>query len=226
MTAAERGRAIGRVVAAVLIAVGSTMIGLGVRPEGRPRPAAAATTGPTTQTAAASSPSTAGPRRAAALGRATPVHLDIPRIGVHTALIPLGLDPDGTVAVPPLESDAPAGWYRHLASPGEIGSAVILGHVDSARYGPAVFFRLGALRPGDTASVRRDDGSIAVFEVVAVVEQPKTAFPAAAVYGPVDYPALRLITCGGDFDRARGGYRSNTIVYAVLTATDPGNRPR
>jgi sortase (surface protein transpeptidase) len=151
-----------------------------------------------------------------------PVHLDIPAIGVSTPLMTLGLNPDGTIAVPPLRPDAPAGWYRYLATPGEAGPAVILGHVDTAAAGPAVFYRLRDLRPGDTITVRRLDASTAVFTVGQVVQYPKSAFPTDAVYGPVDHPALRLVTCGGAFDRIHRQYRGNVIAYAALTATTPG----
>lgn len=146
--------------------------------------------------------------------RITPVRLDIPRIGVHTSLIRLGLNPDGTVEVPPLESDAPAGWYGNSAIPGEIGAAVILGHVDSARDGPAVFYRLGKLRPGDAISVGRADGTVARFTVAEVAQYPKSRFPTRLAYGPTAYPALRLITCGGSFDRIHRSYRDNIIVSA------------
>jgi sortase (surface protein transpeptidase) len=158
---------------------------------------------------------TTGP---APLGRSVPVHLDIPAIGVSTPLMALGLNGDGTVAVPPLRPDAPAGWYRHFATPGEVGPAVILGHVDTAA-GPAVFYRLRDLRPGDTVTVRRTDGSSAVFTVDRLAQYPKSAFPADAVYGAVDHPALRLVTCGGAFDAIHGEYRGNLIVYTTLTAT-------
>lgn len=153
-----------------------------------------------------------------ALGRSTPVELDIPAIGVHSGLTSLGLNPDGTVALPPLTGAAPAGWYRNLAAPGEVGPAVILGHVDSAAEGPAVFFRLGALRPGDTLSVRRADGVTATFTVDTVARFPKSRFPTADVYGPATYPKLTLVTCGGTFDRTLGSYSDNVVVYARLTA--------
>lgn len=159
---------------------------------------------------------TTGP---APLGPSVPVRLDIPAIGVSTPLIALGLNADGTVAVPPLRPDAPAGWYRHLATPGEVGPAVILGHVDTAAAGPAVFHRLRDLRPGDTVTVRRTDGSTAVFTVDRVAQYPKSAFPTDAVYGPVLHAALRLVTCGGTFDAVHREYRGNLIVYATLTAT-------
>jgi sortase (surface protein transpeptidase) len=161
----------------------------------------------------------AGP---APLGRSVPVHLDIPAIGVSTSIMALGLDADGTIAVPPLRRDAPAGWYRYLATPGEVGPAVILGHVDTARDGPAVFYRLRDLRRGDTIAVRRLDGSTAVFTVSQVTRYPKHAFPTEAVYGAVDHPALRLITCGGSFDPIHRQYRGNVIAYAALTATTSG----
>jgi sortase (surface protein transpeptidase) len=151
-----------------------------------------------------------------------PVHLDIPAIGVSTSLMALGLNADGTIAVPPLRHDAPAGWYRYLATPGEAGPAVILGHVDSAHDGPAVFYRLPDLRRGDTVTVRRIDGSTAVFTVTQVAQYPKRAFPTEAVYGAVDHPALRLITCGGAFDPINRQYRGNVVAYAALTASAPG----
>jgi sortase (surface protein transpeptidase) len=156
----------------------------------------------------------AGP---APLGRSEPVHVDIPAIGVSTPLMALGLNPDGTIAVPPLSRGAPAGWYRYLVTPGEVGPAVILGHVDTARDGPAVFYRLQELRPGDTVAVRRTDGRTAIFTVNRVAQYPKLAFPADEVYGAVDHPALRLITCGGSFDPIHRQYRGNVVVYAELT---------
>ncbi len=154
-----------------------------------------------------------------------PVHLDIPRIGVDTALIPLGLNEDGTVMVPPVDPRAPAGWYRHLAAPGEPGPAVLLGHVDSYR-GPAVFSRLAELRPGDGLSVRRADGSVVAFVVESVHTHPKSDFPTEAVYGQTDSSVLRLITCGGAFDRAQRTYLSNVVVYAVLAteSSEPDQR--
>jgi sortase (surface protein transpeptidase) len=155
------------------------------------------------------------------LARSVPVRLDIPAIRVSTAVVSVGLNADGTIAVPPLRRGGPAGWYRYLVTPGEVGPAVILGHVDSARDGPAVFYRLRELRPGDTVAVHRLDGSTAVFTISQVAEYPKSAFPADAVYGPVHRPALRLVTCGGAFDPVHGQYRGNVVAYAELSATTP-----
>jgi sortase (surface protein transpeptidase) len=102
-----------------------------------------------------------------------------------------------------------------MATPGDRGVAVLVGHVDSARDGPAVFYHLAELKPGDPVSVLRSDGRRARFVVAAVREYPKTNFPAGQVYADVDRPELRLITCGGDFDQAMGSYRDSIVVYAV-----------
>jgi sortase (surface protein transpeptidase) len=146
------------------------------------------------------------------------VRLTIPAIGVDTPLLELGLHTDGTIEVPPVAGDAPAGWYRNLASPGEVGPAVVIGHVDSARDGPAVFFRLRDLRAGDRITVARADGRTVVFTVDRVAAFPKAAFPTAEVYGGVDHSALRLVTCGGEFDRYRREYKGNVIAFASLTS--------
>lgn len=191
-------------------------------PLGPPGPRPADRIAPTASSSAAS-PAVTGVATLAsggvAMGASVPVHLDIPAIGVSTSLMELGLNPDGTIAVPPLQAGAPAGWYKHLATPGETGPAVILGHVDTARDGPAVFYQLPKLRPGDEVSVRRADGRTAVFGVDRVAEYPKAQFPSAEVYGATDRPVLRLITCGGTFDRLHRSYRGNVVVFATLLRT-------
>jgi hypothetical protein len=158
----------------------------------------------------------AAARLAAVMPRSEPTRLDIPAIGVHSALLQLGLNPDGTVEVPPLARDSRAGWYRHSPTPGQLGPAVILGHVDSAAYGPGVFFRLSALHPGSVVDVTRADGRVARFHVERVAEYSKAEFPTDAVYGNTDHAALRLITCGGTFDRSTGSYRDNVVALASL----------
>jgi sortase (surface protein transpeptidase) len=112
-------------------------------------------------------------------------------------------------------------WFTGSRTPGELGSAVLLGHVDSAADGPSVFFRLGALHPGDKISVTRADHRVALFAVNAVREYSKTQFPLATVFGATDHAALRLITCGGSFDSAAGSYRSNIVVFAHLVSSQP-----
>jgi sortase (surface protein transpeptidase) len=143
---------------------------------------------------------------------AAPVRVEIPRIDVSARLVRLGLNDDRSMEVP-TDFDA-AGWYIHGPRPGEIGPAVIAGHVDSTS-GPAVFFKLGSLRPGAVIRVRRADHSTAHFTVEAVERASKDTFPTRRVFGPTRRPALRLITCGGAFDEATGHYEDNTIVYAV-----------
>jgi sortase (surface protein transpeptidase) len=145
---------------------------------------------------------------------ARPTVLIIPAIGVQARLIRLGLVADGTLQVP--SSTAAAGWYQGSPRPGEVGASVIAGHVDSHR-GPGAFFRLRLLHPPERVYVRRADGTLAAFRVVAVQTYDKSRFPAAAVYGPAPGPQLRLITCGGTFDPSLGSYLSNVIVFAVAS---------
>jgi hypothetical protein len=153
------------------------------------------------------------------LQRSVPVSVNIPAIGVTSSLLDLGLNPDGTIQVPSLFTDAgEAAWYKYSATPGQIGTSVIEGHVDSY-LGPAVFFRLGALQPGDTIDVTLADGITAIFRVTGVREYLKTEFPAKTIYGTTHYAALRLITCGGVFDYATGHYLSSTVVFASLISS-------
>jgi hypothetical protein len=142
---------------------------------------------------------------------ARPVRISIPSIGVRAPVVPLGLDKSGALEVP--QDFAQTGWWTGGSRPGERGPAVIVGHVDS-RTGPAVFFRLGALRAGDEIVVERADGTSARFHVQRSDRYAKQRFPTAAVYGPTAGPALRLITCSGTFDRATGHYLDNTVVFA------------
>lgn len=142
--------------------------------------------------------------------------MSIPAIHVDSSLLQLGLNPDNTVEVPPLTPDSKAGWYKYSPIPGSTGPAVILGHVDSAEYGPGVFYELGAMRVGQTVTVTREDGTVAVFRVTRVARYPKAQFPTSEVYGNLDYPGLRLITCGGAFDSTVRSYEDNIVVYASL----------
>jgi hypothetical protein len=165
------------------------------------------------------------PGRPAAPGSGSPpVWLAIPAIGVATPLVRLGLEANGGMAVP--ADFGRAGWFTGGPAPGQVGPSVIAGHVDS-RTGPAVFYRLRELRPGQAVLVERADGRRLRFVVEQARSYPKDQFPTAAVFGPVPEAALRLITCGGDFDRARGSYRDNLVVFARLAGdvgTDAGNR--
>jgi sortase (surface protein transpeptidase) len=216
---------------AIMAGLGIAMIMMGALPQAPPDASAARVlatveTAPVPTPAPSRSPSKAAARaKGHPLPRSVPLTLDIPTIGVHSAVMSLGLKPDGTVALPPLTGDAPAGWYKYLATPGESGPAVILGHVDSAKDGPAVFYRLRDLRPGDQVSVDRADGTTARFTVRSIAKYPKNHFPTKAVYGPVSGPELRLVTCGGSFDAVRHRYRDNVVVYASLTGSSPTKKP-
>ncbi|MEH1013966.1 class F sortase [Micromonospora sp. CPCC 206060] len=149
------------------------------------------------------------------LPRSAPVLVTIERIKVRANVLLLGVRDDGTVEVPPMSQAHLAGWYGRGPSPGEIGNAVLMGHVDSAELGPAVFFRLGELAAGDRILVTRQDRSVVEFRVDAVRSYPKNAFPTALVYGPSDRAGLRLVTCGGTFDRQQNTYLNNVIVFAT-----------
>ena len=161
-----------------------------------------------------SAPHTAGP--VSAVGRSVPVRLRIPAIGVDTPVMRLGLAADGTVQVPPITAHDRAGWYEHSPTPGQTGPSVILGHVTVGAYGDGVFRHLKELRRGGRIEARLENGTAAEFTVTEVRTVAKDHFPSDEVYGNVDRPELRLITCGGTFDQARHSYRDNLVVYAVL----------
>ncbi len=210
-------------LAALLLAVGGTFAGFAVIHQvhaPQPPPSAAGAlnryTPPVPDPSLAPSP--AG--QVQALPASQPTTISIPAIGVSSVLLRLGENVDGTLAVPPPgPSYNDAAWYEFSPTPGQLGPAVIEGHVDSAHDGPSVFFRLGALRPGDKVRVTRADRTVAVFTIDGLRAYPKDNFPTRAVYGDTTRPELRLITCGGSFDRQTGHYRSNIVAFAHLTAT-------
>ena len=198
------------VAGVLLLAVGAAAVAFAVSAQQHaPQPSRA--------TAGVLGPAGRGP----SLLRSQPVSVNIPAIGVNSKLLHLGLNSDGTMQVPSLTTSADeAAWYKYSATPGQIGASVIEGHVDSYR-GPAVFFRLGALRPGDAVDVTLADGITAIFRVTGVREYLKSNFPAKSIYGAIGYAALRLITCGGTFDYATGHYLSSTVVFASLVSSRP-----
>ena len=162
---------------------------------------AAPVAAPSTEPGSTSAPSATAAR---------PVGLRIPAIDVAARVVRLGLNPDRTVEVP--SNPAETGWYRPGPAPGDAGSAVILGHVDSVD-GPAVFDRLDELRVGDRVAVDAADGSTAVFRVVRLVNYPNDRFPAERVYAaPGGGRRLNLVTCSGPFD-PEDGYQANLVVY-------------
>jgi hypothetical protein len=145
---------------------------------------------------------------------AAPVRLRIPAIDVDTGLEALGRAPDQSIEVPRQPSSA--GWWAGGPRPGQVGPAVILGHVDS-KTGPAVFFRLGELEAGNEVLVERTDGTTARFLVTTLERHHKSEFPSELVYYPTVKPELRLVTCGGPFDPSTGHYRDNLVVFATQT---------
>lgn len=163
-------------------------------------------------------PGEAVPPPPLAMPMAVPRRIRIEKIKVSAPVESLGLDADGWLEVPSLKRPNLTGWYRLGPSPGQLGPAVIVGHVNS-RAGPAVFARLRALDKGDAVEVEREDGSVAVFAVDEVERVHKRRFPTARVYGNLPHAGLRLITCGGEFDPRSGSYDDNVIVYATLSGT-------
>lgn len=222
--------------AVLLIIGGATALGFGIWgnvPPPQP-PASAATPSPASSsdllqtepspvpsspaaTATPAAPPVTGP----VLSRSTPTHIGIPAIEVDSALMELGLNEDGTPEVPPFDKDSPAGWYRGSPTPGELGPSIILGHVDTFKAGPVVFYRLGDMRPGDEVPITREDNTVAVFEVDRVVSFPKDDFPDLEVYGNTDRAELRLITCGGDYDQSAHRYVDDIVVFAHLVSSRP-----
>jgi sortase (surface protein transpeptidase) len=227
------GRLAGGITAAVLLAGGTAAVAVAattqhhapqptraqagtIGPAGTAAPSASAS--PTDSTDAADQWAKAQPQdsQSLVLARSQPTSIDIPAIGVHSSLLALGLNSDGTIQVPPLYAKpSEAAWYKYSVTPGQAGTSVIEGHIDTYQ-GPSVFYRLGALRPGNEVDVTLADGMVAVFRVTGVRQYSKTAFPTGAFYGDTAYPSLHLVTCGGSFDSATRQYLSSTVVYAAL----------
>jgi sortase (surface protein transpeptidase) len=147
------------------------------------------------------------------MAASTPVKLRIDKIGISAPIIGLGLKADGSLDTPPGPSEV--GWYTGSPTPGQLGPAVIDGHVDWID-NVAVFWRLRELVPGDTFAVDRADGSTATFKVTAIQEFPQNNFPSKEVYGSINYAGIRLITCGGEFDTSTGHYNQNIVVFGSL----------
>lgn len=148
------------------------------------------------------------------LPRSVPRMLWIPRIKVWAQIESGGLKPDGAAEIPSLNSPFLTNWFDRGPAPGQSGTAAIFGHVDSRKVGPAVFYKLGTLRPGDLVYVTMEDRDVAIFRVYAIAMYPKSAFPTAVVYRYTRWPSLRLITCGGTFDARTHHYLSNVVVFA------------
>jgi hypothetical protein len=153
------------------------------------------------------------------LAAANPTDVQIDAIGARSSLVALGLNADQTIAVPPVSQPQQASWYKLGPTPGAIGPAVILGHINGGGQ-PGIFSRLHELKPGDQVKVARADGTTAVFTVTKLEQAPKSNFPTLAVYGDTQAAELRLITCGGAFDKGKRSYVDNIIVFAALTGVN------
>ncbi|MFF5637634.1 class F sortase [Streptomyces sp. NPDC012825] len=201
-------------VVAVVLLVGVHLVRGGaeeLRAAGPPQPPAAAAPGAARAEAAVLAPaSVPGP-----LPASPPVRVRVPAVRVDAPVTRVGLDADGWIEAPPPEDDRLAGWFTGAVTPGERGTAVVVGHVDTPA-GPAVFYDLGAVGRGSRVEVLRRDGRTAVFTVYGVEAVPKEGFPARRVYADSGRPELRLITCGGAFTE-KGGYEDNVVVSARLT---------
>ncbi len=176
----------------------------------------ASATGSADDGGSADTPDQTGSERAPApvhMSSSPPVSVRASAVGIASDLLQVGLNKDDTLEVPTTYSQA--AWYRLGPTPGALGPAVIIGHVDSYT-GPGVFFNVGAMRPGQIIDVTRADMRVAHFRVDAVNSYPKGLFPTDAVYGHVNYAGLRLVTCGGVFDKHARSYESNVVVFASL----------
>ncbi len=154
------------------------------------------------------------------LPAAAPVRVRAAAIGLDGPVVPLGLDRSGALDVP--RDGAVTGWYDGSPEPGRRGPSVLAAHVDW-NHRPGPFVHLHDLATGDLVQVDRTDGSVATFEVQAVRRYPKDGFPTADVYGDLPWAGLRLVTCGGSFDRGARSYRDNVVAYAALV--QPGRGP-
>lgn len=192
----------------IMLVAGMSLVGCG----GHSHPTAAR---PSATSSSATSTAPVVPTPTPGMPRSIPTWVDIPAIGAKSSLVQLGLNTDKSVQVPPVSQPLQAGWYKYGPTPGQVGPAVILGHIDG-NHQEGIFWRLHELKRGDMVRIGRKDGKTLTFTVRRVEEKPKSTFPTAAVYGNTADPELRLITCGGAFDASTRNYLDNIIVFATL----------
>ncbi|MEG3628837.1 class F sortase [Streptomyces poriticola] len=154
------------------------------------------------------------------LDAALPERLDIPELGIRAPVLARGLDGKGALQAPPYDRAGAVGWYAAGATPGEAGTALLVGHVDTETR-PAVFYKISTLEPGETIRVVRDGAGVAEFTVDDIQVLTRDSFDAHQAYGPhrSGRAELRLITCGGSFDKVSNRYTANVVVSAYLTGT-------
>ncbi|MEU6748379.1 class F sortase [Spirillospora sp. NPDC046719] len=207
-------------LAAVLIATGTAMCVVGFRLTGPDAPPQ-----PPSSNLVEKAPDDTAPNPEQALAPSLPERVRIPSIKVNAPVIRVATKPNGELEVPPLSRVDQVGWYQDGPTPGENGRSVLVGHVDS-KTKPGVFYKLGALRPGQRIEVVREDRTVPAFRIDRVQRVDKDKFPTDGVYGRGGGPELRLVTCGGRFDHARGHYDDNIIVYASLIPGTPNTAQR
>jgi hypothetical protein len=157
---------------------------------------------------------TISPEPVISLSRSIPSTIFIDRINLEASIVQVGLLADGSIETPDLFSGT-VGWYNNGPTPGEIGPAVLIGHVDTYK-GPSVFWNLSKLAAGDIVRITRDDGQTVMFRVSSIVSYSQDEFNTDAVYGNTNYAGLRIITCGGRFNYITGRYSHNTVVFAEM----------
>lgn len=194
----------GRGLAATLLLAGALLLG-------------ACGGGDTTAQPQTSAPQNSATSAPAGQTKLKPTDVRIPKINAQSSLISTAINPDGSLEVPKAEKPMQAAWYRMSPVPGDKGPAIILGHVDGNKQ-PGIFYKLHELAPGDEVFVKRSDGKEVKFVVTTKEQKPKNEFPTEAVYGDSPDPVLRLITCGGAFDKAAHSYQDNVIISAKLAA--------
>lgn len=155
--------------------------------------------------------------RAESMSRSVPTSVRIPQVGLHASLVPVHISADGQLPLP--EDPSRASWLASSVTPGERGTSIMAGHVDTLK-GPAAFYHLSAVRPGMRIDVARADHTTARFTIDAVAVYPKDHFPDTQVYGPTPGPSLRLLTCTG-WDAVAREYRDNVVVYATVHTQRP-----
>jgi len=209
---AAKGNRLLILIAVALAAAGVVELSNVSAASGPPRPSAAiiGKLPPASKPAATTPP---------ALPYSVPTHVDIPAVNLHAPVITVGLNADDTIGTPPLSNAKVAAWYNRSPTPGQLGSAILDAHVDSSLMSDyrGAFFYLGLTKPGMTIYVTRADHSVAVFTIDEVQTALKADFPTDKVYAATPYAGLRLITCGGDYDKQTHEYLGNTIVYAHMT---------
>jgi sortase (surface protein transpeptidase) len=151
------------------------------------------------------------------LAASLPTNLSIPAVNINAPIAPVGQAANGTIQMPPILSWE-TGWYKYSPTPGQLGPAIIVGHVDNYE-SIWVFWRLRYAQPGDDIYISRQDGTTVHFKVTALKEFSQSNFPTQQVYGNINYPGLRLITCGGTFSTSSEEYNQNTVVYAAMVSS-------